>query len=164
MASALAFCLSHSQKNWVASPCLPEVTKWEPFTPAAALLRCLPIILSWFFKVKSKLTPAPSCFGAHCTLLIYCYMSLPHDQHPYSSVLQGPVGLFSSMSVTVYDVDSISSSQISYLQYKTMMIRAARFWYPVVTYHSARQVPSSQSVACQMGKIMLLPWGCDEIK
>lgn len=60
------------------------------------------------------------------------------------------------MSMAGCDANSVSSSHIAHLQYEIMVVRVASFGCPGVTYYSARQVPSSQSVICKMGQIMLI--------
>lgn len=70
--------------------------------------------------------------------------------------------LFSSMSVVVYNANSISSSQISHLACKIVMVSIVCFSDSHVIYHSARQVPPCLSIACKMGHMMLLSKGCDQ--
>lgn len=80
-------------------------------------LRHLPISLPQFCKAKSEFLHAWARLITR--LLIFSpidYVSPPHTQHltvfPYSSVLPVTTSLFSSMYMIVYNVYSISSSQI----------------------------------------------------
>lgn len=70
--------------------------------------------------------------------------------------------LFSSMSVAVYNVNSMTSSQISHLAHEIIMVNVASFSDSHVIYHNARQVPIYLSIAYKMGQMMLLSKGYDQ--
>ena len=156
------FVLRAGRIGWFLPPSLPE--GWQ----ARTICSCC--------RLPSGASPLPvldfprSSLSSPCLLHAwptltspYLFLCFPTSQSAsyFHTVLFSKGLLCSNMSVTVCNADSISSSQISYLQYKLTVVRVARFWCPRITYHSARQVPYSQSVACKRGQIMLISWGCD---